>query len=279
LGAVRGEKITKSAFESFIILTHPIFAFSKKMKATTINLISALCIVCNCVLHAQSQQPKAPFPKYEIDPERPLDTIFQFVEHMPEFPGGFLAMEAFLKECTGKEKWPVNASVFLQLVIERDGSFSKVNAVRSSDEYLSGKAIECAKNMPAWKPGMKNGVTKRVLFTLPIQFKAATSEAAAKTYSEEWAEFTGGYDAMINYMNECIAADTTTTGLSGEVITEFVIAKDGVPGNITVLKSPSKTLSEAVAKCILSMPLWKPAKVAGRPVPTTYKLPITIGTK
>jgi hypothetical protein len=99
----------------------------------------------------QAQQVIDPLNKFTIDPEQPADTIWHFVNEMPEFPGGFLAIEAYIKDCTAKEKWPVKSSVFLQMIVERDGSLSGIKVIRSSDEYLSAKAVECAKSMPTWQ--------------------------------------------------------------------------------------------------------------------------------
>jgi hypothetical protein len=142
-------------------------------------LLFVICTAFSTALLAQ--QGNTALPKYEIDPKSPLDTIFHFVDQMPEFPGGFLVMEKFLKECTAKEKWPVKSSVFLQMIVERDGSLSGIKVLRSNDEYLSAKAVECVMSMPKWQPGKQNGQLKRVLFTIPMKFAPPTDPAQSAT--------------------------------------------------------------------------------------------------
>ena len=131
------------------------------------------------MLHAQ--QVNDSYNKFTIDPENPTDTIWHFVNEMPEFPGGFLVMEKFLKECAAKEKWPVKSSVFLQMIVERDGSLSGIKVLRSNDDYLSAKAVECVMRMPKWQPGKQNGQLKRVLFTIPMKFAPPTDPAQSAT--------------------------------------------------------------------------------------------------
>lgn len=94
---------------------------------------------------------------------------------MPEFPGGQSALMLYLS----KQPYPpffrendVEGTVYVQFVIEQDGSINEVKIARSSGwkEY-DNPAIEHVKAMPNWKPGYQDGKPVRVQYVVPIKFK------------------------------------------------------------------------------------------------------------
>lgn len=99
--------------------------------------------------------------------------IFQVVEDMPQFPGGSVQ-----KWITKNVKYPmiaqennIQGKVFVQFVIEKDGSVSDVKVARSVDPSLDKEAIRVVKAMPKWKPGKQRGKPVRVSYTVPINFQ------------------------------------------------------------------------------------------------------------
>lgn len=100
--------------------------------------------------------------------------IFVVVEKMPHFPGGpgafmqYLAKhthypaEAVKKGCIGR--------IFINFVIERDGSISHIKVLRGICPSLDKEAVSVIKNMPKWIPGYQRGKPVRVSFNLPIKF-------------------------------------------------------------------------------------------------------------
>jgi len=111
----------------------------------------------------------------EEDPEEE-DVVFMVVESMPEFPGGQQALFEFLSE---NVKYPVIAQengiqgrTVCQFTIERDGSVTDVEVVKSSgDESLDKESVRVIKSMPLWKPGKQRGKPVRVKFTIPINYR------------------------------------------------------------------------------------------------------------
>jgi len=100
--------------------------------------------------------------------------VFLVVEGMPEFPGG---MEAYMQWISSALKYPKSAKknnvqgrVFASFVVEKDGSISDLQIVKSVDEILSKEAIRVLKTMPKWKAGTQNGENVRVKYTLPLVF-------------------------------------------------------------------------------------------------------------
>lgn len=101
--------------------------------------------------------------------------IFKVVEEMPEFPGG----AAKLLEYIGKNvKYPMMAresdiqgKVFVQFVVEPDGSISKVQLLRGIGGGCDEEAMRVVQSMPKWKPGKQRGAPVRVQYMVPIVFK------------------------------------------------------------------------------------------------------------
>ncbi|MEI3419624.1 MAG: energy transducer TonB [Butyricimonas faecihominis] len=65
----------------------------------------------------------------------------------------------------------IGGKVFVEFVVEKDGSISSINVVRSADPDLSQEAIRVVKAMPKWIPGMQRDKAVRVRFTIPITFQ------------------------------------------------------------------------------------------------------------
>ena len=103
--------------------------------------------------------------------------IFQVVEDMPSFPGGNVQ-----KWIAKNVKYPVLAmengiqgKVYIQFVIEKDGSITDTKVIRGVDASLDKEAIRVINSMPKWKPGKQRGKPVRVSYTLPINFQLSTN--------------------------------------------------------------------------------------------------------
>ncbi|MCQ2301962.1 MAG: energy transducer TonB [Bacteroidales bacterium] len=112
----------------------------------------------------------------EIEEEEVVEQeIFQIVEEMPEYPGG----EKKLLEYVGKSvKYPqiaresgIQGRVFVNFVIEPDGSVSNVKVLRGIGGGCDEEAMRVIKSMAKWKPGKQRGKAVRVSYTLPVNFK------------------------------------------------------------------------------------------------------------
>jgi TonB family protein len=102
--------------------------------------------------------------------EKPL----RFVEEMPEPIGGFDVMYTFMNE---NIKYPAEAreqeiqgQVFLEFVVERDGSITDVKVIKGAHPLLDEEALRVVKLLPAWKPGKQNGEPVRCYYNIPIRF-------------------------------------------------------------------------------------------------------------
>lgn len=119
---------------------------------------------------AVNTPPPPPAPKQEVS-----NKVFDVVEQMPSFPGGNSALMAYLNS---NVKYPVVAQengvqgrVVVSFVVERDGSISDVNVVRSVDPSLDREAARVVRSMPKWNPGKQNGSSVRVKYNVPVSFR------------------------------------------------------------------------------------------------------------
>ncbi|NDV57582.1 energy transducer TonB [Bacteroides sp. 519] len=101
--------------------------------------------------------------------------IFAIAEKMPEFPGGTAALFEYLNKSI---KYPTVAietgtqgKVITQFVVDKDGSISDIQVVRSVDPYLDKEAIRVIRAMPKWSPGMQRNKAVRVKYTVPVVFR------------------------------------------------------------------------------------------------------------
>jgi len=97
------------------------------------------------------------------------------VEQMPQFPGGDEALLKFIKD---NLKYPSSAAekgiegrVTVRFVVDRSGDVTDVTVIRGLDPVCDQEAVRVVKLMPKWTPGMTNGRTVPVYYTLPVVYR------------------------------------------------------------------------------------------------------------
>ena len=101
--------------------------------------------------------------------------VYDFPEKMAQFPGPPDAMDLFIRK---NLVYPANLraagvqdKVYVQFVVEKDGSLSNITIRMSSKNVeLDQEAINVIKKMPNWIPGSIKGKSVRVKQTIPITF-------------------------------------------------------------------------------------------------------------
>ena len=110
-------------------------------------------------------------PKHVVEETK----IFTVVEQMPMFPGGDPALMGYLRDNihypTVAAENGVQGRVVVGFVVERDGSITDVNIIRSVDPSLDREAMRVVKSMPRWTPGKQNGSAVRVKYQVPVTFR------------------------------------------------------------------------------------------------------------
>lgn len=104
-----------------------------------------------------------------------LNLVPSFPDQMPEFPGGEQAMMEYLRKNliypNAAEEKHIEGRVVLAFDVDKYGSISDVEIVKSANPLLDREAVNVIQHMPNWKPGRLNGVPVKVKYHLPIDFK------------------------------------------------------------------------------------------------------------
>ena len=100
-------------------------------------------------------------------------TVLMGLDEIPKFPfgspGEWVSRNIKYPEKAWKEKR--TGKVYVQFIIEKDGTVTNVRIVRSVDAELDQEAVRVVSSMPRWTPGKQRGKPVRVSFTLPIDFQ------------------------------------------------------------------------------------------------------------
>lgn len=108
--------------------------------------------------------------------EKKLDStsVFIVVEQMPVFfenPNAWISKNIKYPAKAIEQK--IQGKVYVDFIIEKDGSISNVKVIRGVNPLLDQEAIRVIKAMPKWTPGKQRGQAVRVKQTLPIGFSLA----------------------------------------------------------------------------------------------------------
>ena len=113
---------------------------------------------------------------FEEDTEEEVDKIFQIVEQQAEPSGG---IQAFYDYVFGQldgnyprqaQRMTIEGVVYVQFVVEKDGSLTDVVAVKGIGGGCDELAVEVVKNSPKWTPGRQRGRAVRSQRVIPIRF-------------------------------------------------------------------------------------------------------------
>ncbi len=127
----------------------------------------------NTIIQTSSYQE----PIFEEPEEEKADEIFSVVEVQAEPVGG---VEAFYRYVGSqlKDNYPPTAErmniqgiVYIQFVVEKDGSITDVQAVKGIGGGCDELAVMVLQNSPKWNPGRQRGKAVRSRKVVPIRFK------------------------------------------------------------------------------------------------------------
>ncbi len=263
--------------------------------------------------------------------ESPQD-VFKVVEDMPRFPGcedqGLDAEQ--LKLCSQKKmltyiysniKYPAEArkagiqgKSVVQFVVEKDGSISNIEVLRSLgggiDEEVKRVAESMNQNGLKWTPGKQKGQKVRVQFALPVVFKleGPTKEEIEKKKAaagsvdqeifkvvEEMPRFPGCENEGLTgddlrkcaqkkmweyvYSNLKYPEEAKAKNVEGRSIAQFTVEQDGSISDVKIVRSIGAGTDKAVTDALESMnemdEKWIPGKQRGKDVRVMYTIPIS----
>lgn len=120
---------------------------------------------------SQIEVPKMP----TISIDMLQDSIITFSTPEASFPGGYAALQKFINDsidCYSDFQTDILPTVYLQFIIETDGSITNVTVKRGISKIIDECCIALIYKMPNWIPeedGKGNAVRSQCI--LPIRFQ------------------------------------------------------------------------------------------------------------
>jgi len=192
----------------------------------------------------QNEIAMEPAPEKKDNNPRDPNAVYTAVEIQPEFPGGKAAFGRFLAQnirypALAKQN-KIQGRVFVQFVVEKDGSLSDIKVIREPGSGTGDEAVRVMKLSPKWNPGKQNGQAARVQFTLPINFVLSDASDNA------------GYNSFSKFIQTYVRYPTKAkdNGIQGRVFIQFNVNDDKHIQNIKVLRSPDESLSTEVVRVL-----------------------------
>ena len=153
--------------------------------AAAMLLFNNIDVMARIVNNQTTEAPKAaavvttPEIVQTVIEEAPLppddDKVYTVCDVMPEFPGG---QDKLLQYLASSIKYPAESiekkeegRVTLTYIVEKDGSISNIEVVRSVSPSLDAEALRVIKSMPKWTPAKNKGKIVRVSYTVPVTFR------------------------------------------------------------------------------------------------------------
>jgi hypothetical protein len=214
------------------------------------------------------------------------DTVYSKVDKAPSYPGGIEFLFQFIgnnikyRDAQDFED-PKQRRVLIQIIVEPDGSLSNFKVIRGTNDSLNREAIRVIALSPKWEPGYKDGKAVRVYYLVPVPF--GRSELHDSYSDEIYPEvtrdprFPGGPDAFNKFISDNIRylKEDRDKGLSGKVIVQFVVEKNGSLSNFKALSGPSEAMKAEAVRLMALSPKWYAGVWEGNKfVRTLYTAPV-----
>lgn len=118
--------------------------------------------------------------------------------------------------------------------------------------------------------------TGEVVFEEPVVEAAGNDDDKIFYAVEQQAEFPGGLQAMMKFLQKNIKypASAKRMGIEGKVFVKFIVDKEGGISAIEIMKGMNADLDKEAIRVIKLMPPWKPGKQNGRSVKSQFVLPV-----
>ncbi|MDR2036867.1 MAG: energy transducer TonB [Bacteroidales bacterium] len=109
--------------------------------------------------------------------EEEEEFLFAVIEDKPLF-NGKPADEGFREYVSKNTVYPpvaqengLGGRVYIEFVIDKDGSVIDAKVVRGQDPSLDAEALRVVKSSPKWTPGKQRGKAVKVRYTFPVNFR------------------------------------------------------------------------------------------------------------
>ena len=159
------------------------------------------------------------------------------------------------------------------LLIVEDEKIEEDKQVKNQEEVLENEAQAGALDITDGTNDLNKITIKEEVIAAPVVEEEQPLNIAMV---EQKPEFNGGEAAMYKWLSDNIVYPTIAAeeGVSGRVVVEFVVGKDGSISDVRVVRPRHPALDKEAVRVVKAMPAWIPGRNNGQPVKVTYTLPV-----
>lgn len=167
-----------------------------------------------------------------------------------------------------------NSQRLTNTLIVEDDKLEEDKQVRTQDEARENEAQAGALDITEGTNDLNKIEVKEQVIAEPV---VVNDEPVSIAMVEQKPSFPGGEAAMYQWLSNNIVYPPAASeeGISGRVVVEFVVDKDGSITRARVVRPRHPALDREALRVINAMPKWIPGRNNGQPVKVTYTLPVT----
>jgi TonB family protein len=168
------------------------------------------------------------------------DEVFSVVEETATPKEG---MPAFYKYLAENMKYPQEAretktegKVFVQFIINIDGSLSDIRVVKGIGKGCDEESIRVIKASPAWNPGKQKGIIVKQRYTLPIMFSLTgqkSSNSSTEVIQSNGETMTVEFAKALNNGKLVLTGQVVRTNDGAPLPGVNLVIKNGQDGTVT----------------------------------------------
>jgi len=138
------------------------------------NFLILFAFLCLLYFDESFGQDKSKVVYYKVDPY----PVFSYKNIVSTGD----ACKAYFAEKVSIPKNKIEGYIFgktyIQFIVEKDGSLSRIKVLRGVNEKLDKLAVKAVKAMPRWIPGMKNGEYVRTWYAVSVKWTVPEKDLA-----------------------------------------------------------------------------------------------------
>lgn len=167
-----------------------------------------------------------------------------------------------------------NQQQVTDLLIVEDEKIEEDKQVKDQEKVLENEAAVGTVDITEGTNDLNKIIVKEQVIEQP---KVEEEQPVSIAMVEQEPQFPGGEAEMYKWLGANIVYPPAAAeeGVSGRVIVEFVVGKDGSITNVKVLRQRHPALDKEAVRVVKAMPKWIPGRNNGQPVKVTYTLPVT----
>ena len=160
----------------------------------------------------------------------------------------------------------ISGIVILETVIDHNGVVKDVTVRKPLPFGLSEAAVNAVKQW-SFKPGTLKGEAVDVIYNVTVNFQLEPYDAPLRVGGDVQAP------VVIENVEPSYTEEARKAGISGIVIIQALIGRDGLVKDASVLKPLPFGLDQAAVDAVKQWK-FKPGMLAGKPVDVVFNLPV-----